>query len=109
MRRAAPHDRPIEGGAKRRGHVLEGPLALVAKHEWRLRQPRPRIHRLRLIGAAVGGKDVEKAIEIVVEEKYCPRYVKQARPSDGRAGRHVDKHRAVAVAIEAKHFVQEVT
>ena len=65
----------------------------------RLRVGDARLHALDVVGdVAVGGEDVEPAVEIVVEEEAGERQRQQRRPADRRRRRLVDEQ-AVAFVV----------
>ena len=69
----------------------------------------PRLHGADVVGdVAVGGEDVEPAVEVVVEEEAGEGQRQQRRLADGRGRRFVDEEAFPLVLVKGNHLVGEV-
>src|SRR5689334_23196156 len=90
-------------------YFCEGALPLVSEHMRRLGVLNPVLNVLdRTLEMSIGDKDVEPAIEIVIEKETTEAKRQQTGASNSGTRRFVDKEAVALVVIQSEHLVGEI-
>jgi hypothetical protein len=109
VRRTTRHHGLVECGAQRCADVVVLPASEIAEHERWLAVLHLRLHAPDLLfDVTVARKDVQVAVQVVVEEEHAEREIQQAGAANGGSRRLVDEQPGAFVVIEGQHLIGEV-